>query len=122
MIERLLNKHITNLRKLVFVFQQKHDLPDFEDLEITDTVVFFGDHYLFTIDNILYDLSTNQPKGLILEWFDIEFNTYEPTKSNVKINFYSYSMGLRNTKEVLKDAKTKLGITKKGFLNNLNNN
>lgn len=122
MIERLLNKHITNLRKLVFVFQQKHDLPDFEDLGITDTIVFFGDHYLFTIDNILYDLSTNQPKGLILEWFDSEFNTYDPTKRNVKINFYSYSMGLRNTKDLLKDAKTKLEITKKDFLNNLNNN
>lgn len=116
MIERLLNKHITNLRKLVLVFQKKHDLPDFEDLEITDTLVFFGDHYLFTVDNILYDLSTNQPKGLILEWFNTQYNAYK------QINFNSYSMGLRNPKDVLKDAKTKLGITKKDFLNNLNNN
>jgi hypothetical protein len=116
MIERLLNKHITNLRKLVFVFQQKHDLPDFEDLGITDTIVFFGDHYLFTIDNILYDLFTNQPKGLILEWFDTQCNEYK------QINFYSYSMGLRSPKDVLKDAKTKLEVTKKDFLNNLNNN
>ena len=120
MIDKLLNKHIANLRKLVIVFQKKHELPDYasfysEKLAITDTLVFFGEHYLFTIDNILFDLSTNQPKGLILEWFDTDFK-------GINVNFKSYSMGHRSVKDLVKDAKTKLEITKKDFLNNLNNN
>lgn len=49
----------------------------------------FGDYYCFSLDDIRHDIDTNQPKGLIFEWFEnaIKFPT--------QINYQSYCMGLR---------------------------
>ncbi len=49
----------------------------------------FGD-YCFTLADIIWDINSNQPKGLILQWQNDCIES--PTKS---INYYSYSKGLR---------------------------
>ena len=52
--------------------------------------------YYFTIDNIIFDLTTNQPKGLILNWQidEVEHNSLKDDKDY--INYSSYSKGIRH--------------------------
>lgn len=113
MIEKLLNKHIVNLRKLITIFQKKHDLPYFDDFGLKDSFIYFSDFYCFSIDNILFDLSTNQPKGLIIEWFNADLET--------SINFNSYSMGLRTKEDLIKDLEKKVEESRQQLLNCIEN-
>ncbi len=51
--------------------------------------------YYFHLSDIILDIHTNQPKGLILSWQndDVDFNS--STKDTKHINYKSYTMGLR---------------------------
>lgn len=51
----------------------------------------FCGQYFFNISEIVYDMNTNQEKGLILQWQD---DLVENGKGK-EINYYSYSKGLR---------------------------
>jgi hypothetical protein len=59
-------------------------------------IASFIHQYFFDISEIVYDINTNQPKGLIIEWQQDMIEN-----GNVEINYYSYSKGLR-LKDVLK--------------------
>lgn len=52
-------------------------------------VALCSDFY-FNFDDIVLDVNTKQPKGVIIDWYDD--NLKNPDKS---INYYSYIIGLR---------------------------
>lgn len=52
----------------------------------------------FNFSDIVYDIDTRQPKGLIIKWQNesIEhYVKYKETYDYANINYYSYSKGLR---------------------------
>ena len=55
----------------------------------------FASQYFFNISDIVLDLKTKQPKGLIIDWQldDLEFNIFNDRPEH--INYKSYTMGLR---------------------------
>lgn len=52
----------------------------------------FNLEIFFNINDIYYDLQTNQPKGLIIEWY------WDRIEKDHNINYYSYTMGKRAEK------------------------
>lgn len=56
-------------------------------------VASFIDEYFFDFTEVTYDINTEQPKGLIFEWFD----EIVQHSGELHINFRSYSKGLRYT-------------------------
>lgn len=77
---------------LIKAFEKKQDVrfQYFIADDITG-VADFGDILLFNVSDIWHDLTTEQPKGLIVEW----------QEANVEndgnfINYKSYCMGLRH--------------------------
>lgn len=58
-------------------------------------IASFISQYFFTIDEIILDLNTKQPKGLILDWQSAGVDHNMFNKSQVNINYKSYTMGLR---------------------------
>jgi len=79
--------------RLLMEFCEKHDLS-YEFSVGEDSIdVFSLSHFFFSLSDIYFDLKSNQPKGKIIEWYDYIL------ENEVKINYYSYCMGLR--KELL---------------------
>lgn len=78
------------LKKYIKKFEKKHDCY-FEHAVSDDLmgVICFGDVLFFNINDIIYDIDTKQPKGLIIDWL------YDSINQDKYINFYSYSKGLR---------------------------
>lgn len=69
----------------------------------------FASQYFFNMSDIILDLNTKQPKGLILDWQseDVDFNMFNENQQH--INYKSYTMGLRHSQ--LSDAKSVQGAT-----------
>jgi len=61
---------------------------------VSGVASFIGEYY-FHLSDIILDIHTNQPKGLILSWQndDVDFNS--STKDTKHINYKSYTTGLR---------------------------
>jgi hypothetical protein len=58
-------------------------------------VASFGDVYFFNFTDIVWDINSNQPKGLILDWLE---DCLDQQKTVIGIiNYFSYSKGLRFT-------------------------
>lgn len=78
------------LKKYIKKFEKKHKL-NFEFAVSDDLmdVICFGDVLLFSINDIIYDIDTKQPKDLIIDWL------YDSIHQDKHINFYNYSKGLR---------------------------
>ena len=53
----------------------------------------FDDEYFFPMENMVHDLKTGQPKGLITKWQDHAVEKH--LKTGKSINYKSYSKGLR---------------------------
>ena len=69
---------------------------------VADEVGSIGDFsgmYYFGMEEIILDLRSNQPKGLITDWHD---DNVEHEQNF--INYYSYTKGLRH-KDVVDDEK-----------------
>lgn len=78
------------LKKYIELFEKKQELKfEFAVSDDLMGIINFGDVLYFNITDIVYDIDTNQPKGLIINWL------YDNLDSDKKINFYSYSKGLR---------------------------
>lgn len=75
----------------VAIFCKKHEIY-FESwvCDIIGETACFGDVLYFNFLDIVYDINTNQPKDLIIEWLYYCLDNKDKT-----INFYSYSKGLR---------------------------
>lgn len=79
------------LKKYIKLFEKKHSL-NFEFAVNDDLldVISFGSVYFFSIDDIIFDIDTNQPKGLIIQWLEESLEYKDKI-----INYKSYSKGLR---------------------------
>lgn len=90
-IKKLNKRYRKICTEYVELFAKKHDVDfEFWVADIFGEVAGFGDYY-FNFSDIVYDVNTNQPKGLIFSWQDhcLDFDRTQ------YINFYSYSKGLR---------------------------
>jgi hypothetical protein len=58
-------------------------------------IASFISQYYFNIDDIVFDIHTEQPVGLILDWQSdgVDYNMFNETPQH--INYKSYTMGLR---------------------------
>ena len=83
--------------KVIQEFCKKQELKfDYWIADEIGNIAAFGD-YFFNMNEIIFDLKSNQPKGLIMQWQDdmVEyFDTRDLTEPN-PINYNSYAMGLR---------------------------
>lgn len=75
-------------------------------------IALFACQYSFNLSDIILDLTTKQPKGLILEWqnADVDFNMFNENQQF--INYKSYTMGLRH-EQLMKKSESKDGLTYK---------
>ncbi len=94
--ETLIADYENACNKILKAFTKKQGLDDYGWIaeEIGGTVSF-GDDYFFDIKEIIVDLKTDQPKGLILKWQEenIEFNRFRGDK--LYISYESYTKGKR---------------------------
>jgi hypothetical protein len=101
---KLLNNYDSNCNELInaFIYKQELDFDGWIGDNIGE-VASFSSEYFFNLSDIIIDLKTNQPKGLILEWQNnsTEFNLEK--KKQEYINYKSYTMGLRYN--MLKEKK-----------------
>lgn len=114
-IENLLNAHKNNLYKIAVRFRVKHDLPYFENLSVSDSIVLFGDQYVFSWSDIFYDLSSNQPKNDIVKWYESE------SYIKNKVTFEQYQHGLRTVSMVKSYNRNRLKENMNKFLSYLKN-
>lgn len=56
----------------------------------------FSNSYYFTITEMVRDLKTNQPKGMITQWQD------DNVANENQINYYAYTKGIRHKDVLLK--------------------
>lgn len=79
------------IRNLIKAFEVKQELEYEYSIwdNLTDTA-FFGGDFSFNISDIYHDIKTEQPKGLIIQWF------YDSIEHKQFINYRSYCMGLRS--------------------------
>lgn len=86
--------------KILKAFAKKQGLEDYEWIanEIGGTVSF-GDDYFFDVREMIIDLKTDQPKGLILKWQEeyTEFNYYKGDK--MYVSYEAYTKGVRFEEE-----------------------
>lgn len=63
--------------------------------EEVGSIASFCCQYFFNMSDIILDLNTKQPKGLILNWQNdgVDFNMFN--EKTEYINYKSYTMGLR---------------------------
>ncbi|GIM60059.1 hypothetical protein CAPN008_01090 [Capnocytophaga canis] len=94
-MEKILHNFEKASIALVEAFAEKQGL-DF-DFFIGDNpaeVVSFSCEITFSLNEIWHDLSTDQPKGLIMEWFYENLEQYHKG-NNDYINYYSWTLGKR---------------------------
>lgn len=77
------------ISEIVKKFEKKQELNfDFAVGDDLLDILDFNGIYYFTLQDVVHDLVTDQPKGLITEW-------QEYTVDNGFINYKSYCMGAR---------------------------
>jgi hypothetical protein len=80
-----------------FSDKQKIEFDNFLGLEEYDcSVAQFGDYY-FNLSDIIFDIETNQPAGLIMQWQDDSVDYHINNIDSNNINYKSYTKGLRYT-------------------------
>jgi hypothetical protein len=99
--------------KILKAFTKKQGLDDYGWIaeEIGGTVSF-GDDYFFDMREMIIDLKTDQPKGLILKWQEesTEFNCYRGDK--MYVSYEAYTKGARFEEEYQPRAFKPLDIIK----------
>lgn len=68
--------------------------------------LFFGD-YSFNIREIIHDLESKAPVGLIYQWRDDCLDAYYDEKIDYTINYYSYTKGLRYGQNLKRNEPSK---------------
>lgn len=94
--------------EFVKIFADKHDIEfDGWVADEVGTIASFCFQYFFNMDDIIYDITTNQPKHLILDWQNdsTNYNMDKEYPNTTYINFRSYSKGARY--EMLNKTETK---------------
>lgn len=95
MQNQLITKYELVCNQIIEAFEKKHDCCFEFWVGKYFEAASFGDGFIFKIEDIIFDLETDQPKGLIFQWVndDLEYNQGLPVAQN--INFRSYAMGVR---------------------------
>ena len=88
-------KDCCNLWVQMFCEKQEIDFDGWISDEVGGTCSFCGE-YFFNMSDIILDLNTNQPKGLILAWQNANTNIDYLMNPPQHINYKSYTMGLRH--------------------------
>lgn len=96
-MEKVVKEYEEACNKLIEAFCEKQEIEF--DGWIGDEVggiAGFATQYFFNVSDIVFDLKTNQPKGLILSWQndDVDFNMFNSEPKH--INYQSYARGLRH--------------------------
>lgn len=74
-------------------FEKKQDMTfEFAVCDDLMGVICFGCVYYFSINDIIFDIDTSQPKGLITEWLEACLENKHRTNN---INYHSYCKGMR---------------------------
>lgn len=91
-IKILQNRYNKVVDDYIQLFSNKQEIEfEFWVGDVVGGIASFGDIYFFSFSDILYDINTNQPKELILQWL------YDGVDyPDININYYSYSKGLRH--------------------------
>ncbi len=91
-LEKALKEYNSSCNKLIRIFSKKQGLAfDYWVSNEIGSMASFIEQYFFNMDEIVYDLKTEQPKGLIMKWQD---DSIEHSDSR-RINYKSYCMGFR---------------------------
>lgn len=77
-----------------FCRKQGLDFDGWVGSEVGGIAEFIG-QYFFNISDVILDLTTKQPKGLILSWQDDGLDYALNEGGTERINYKSYTMGLR---------------------------
>jgi hypothetical protein len=87
--ENICNEYIRRFSK-----KQEIEFDGWVGNEVGDIASFIC-QYFFNVSDIMLDLSTHQPVGLILDWQSegVDYNMFNDDKQY--INYKSYIMGLR---------------------------
>lgn len=94
-LTELKHKYEEVCNEYVKKFQDKQDLEfSFWVGNEVGGIACFIDQYFFSLSDIALDLHTKQPKGLILQWEDDGLDIFK-NPSEQRINYHSYTLGLR---------------------------
>lgn len=79
-----------------FCIKQKLEFDGWIAGEVGGVASFINEYY-FGLMDIVLDITTKQPKGLILQWQDdgVEWAFNTPSRERQLINYKSYTLGLR---------------------------
>lgn len=69
-------------------------------------IACFNSDYFFNISDIVLDINTKQPVGLILDWQNDGVETHFTHPEINSINYHSYTMGLRYEHIIEKSKNT----------------
>lgn len=76
----------------ILLFSAKHKLDFQRWIDAIGGIAEFENDYCFSLQDIVYDINTSQPKYLITKWQDDMIYRTIPKK---RCNFQSYSNGYR---------------------------
>lgn len=76
----------------VLLFSAKHRLEFYDWADEIGGIAGFDGQYFFSLQDIVYDINTNQPKYLITQWHD---DMIYRTIPRDRCNFQTYSKGYR---------------------------
>lgn len=95
-MKKLLDRYHSACEGLVKAFCKKQGIDFDHWIGEPYEVGCFAD-YFFNMNDIVYDLASDQPKGLIIQWHDndLEHNAGLDTDKRIHINYKSYAMGAR---------------------------
>ena len=98
MNHKIFNNYEMACNDIVSEFCKKQDI-EFDGWVADEVggIAGFVSQYFFNVCDLILDLKTNQPKGLILEWQNdsTDFNAIKREEERKFINYKSYTMGLR---------------------------
>jgi len=97
-IKEVKERHESACNEYVKLFCKKQGIEfDFWIGDEIGGIASFIQQYYFTISDIALDLNTRQPKHLILSWHNDSVDYSFKHTDGFKINYLSYTMGLRYT-------------------------
>lgn len=90
-MSKLINDYNKVVQEYIDRFCEKQDLEfEFWVADQVGSIASFGDILCFNFLDIVWDINSEQPKGLIIDW------AYETLDNlDYSINYYTYSKGLR---------------------------
>jgi hypothetical protein len=96
--ERIVTQYERACNRIAIAFCRKQGLEFcFWVSDKPGDIACVSDQYFFGVAEMLHDLNTNQPKGLILSWQEdsVEFNSEKEVSERSFISYECYTTGSR---------------------------